>query len=595
MRRLPLLLSFILLLSCLTPGIFSGCRKSDHMDQPGSPVPPDLSTKVKVSVNGFITDASNKAADDAIVTVGNKTAITNEYGYFEINDVMVVAEAAIVKVIRQGYFTSTRTFIAREGKKESIHIKMLSLNPQPSIASNTANTITLTNGLSISFPADAFVNAATHTTYNGNVKVSAQWLDPSSPDISLTMPGDLRGINTDGNVQLLTTYGMAAVTLTSDSNDPLQMAPGKKATISFPIPAAFQSLAPSTIPLWYFDENTGLWKEEGSAVKINGKYVGDVSHFSFWNCDLPGNAVMLDVTVTDAGGMPVSNALLKITDQSNPANFRYGRTDATGSSRGLVPANAVLKLDVLSDVYCPSIFYSTSFTTGNTNISLPVTTPSVSAHIAGRVTDCGNNPVNGGNMYVQKGQRIYWCPISSSGTYHISLIPCGGSESISIVAEDAVHQQQNLPLTFTINTGNNNLPDIKACGISTMPYFDYSINGTSYHHTYPDTIYIYAAPAPPPVPGFSILVKSNPNSTQTVAGIAIDTAGITTGSVQNLRGFSSIHLPQLNIPNPVNVSITEFGLPGRFISGNFTGTLVSATAPNTSYNISCSFRVKRRW
>jgi hypothetical protein len=35
--------------------------------------------------------------------------------------------------------------------------------------------------------------------------------------------------------------------------------------------------------LWSFDEAKGLWKEEGQAIKTGSNYVGDVSHFSFWN------------------------------------------------------------------------------------------------------------------------------------------------------------------------------------------------------------------------------------------------------------------------------------------------------------------------
>lgn len=41
------------------------------------------------------------------------------------------------------------------------------------------------------------------------------------------MPGDLRGIDTDGYMKGLTTYGMAAVELTGAGGESLQIADGK--------------------------------------------------------------------------------------------------------------------------------------------------------------------------------------------------------------------------------------------------------------------------------------------------------------------------------------------------------------------------------
>ncbi|MBL0273909.1 MAG: hypothetical protein IPQ06_12755 [Chitinophagaceae bacterium] len=57
------------------------------------------------------------------------------------------------------------------------------------------------------------------------------------------MPGDLRGLNTDGNLQLLATYGMAAVEY-RNGGELLQITSGKKALLSLPIPSSLLSIAP---------------------------------------------------------------------------------------------------------------------------------------------------------------------------------------------------------------------------------------------------------------------------------------------------------------------------------------------------------------
>jgi hypothetical protein len=43
----------------------------------------------------------------------------------------------------------------------------------------------------------------------------------------------------------------------------VELAEGLPATLTFAVPASMKDQAPATIPLWYFDEDEGIWKEEG--------------------------------------------------------------------------------------------------------------------------------------------------------------------------------------------------------------------------------------------------------------------------------------------------------------------------------------------
>ena len=55
--------------------------------------------------------------------------------------------------------------------------------------------------------------------------------------------------------------------------------------------ASQTGIAPETINLWYFDEENGYWKEEGQAIKDGNKYVAEVTHFTWWNCDILFDAI----------------------------------------------------------------------------------------------------------------------------------------------------------------------------------------------------------------------------------------------------------------------------------------------------------------
>ncbi|HML59186.1 MAG TPA: hypothetical protein PKA85_12505, partial [Ferruginibacter sp.] len=133
---------------------------------------------------------------------------------------------------------------------------------------------------------------------------------------------------------------------TGSGGEKLQIANGKKSKLTFPLPATMSGSAPASIPLWYFDEDKGLWVEEGAATRVGNTYEGEVSHFSYWNCDIPANFVHFNVTVIDANGNPVPMAHVRIRSQSNPYNTRVGYTDSTGYTSGYIPANSDLVIEV---------------------------------------------------------------------------------------------------------------------------------------------------------------------------------------------------------------------------------------------------------
>ena len=80
-------------------------------------------------------------------------------------------------------------------------------------------------------------------------------------------------------------YGMLAVVLESTGGEKLQIITGNTASLIIPIPSSKVSSAPATISLWYIDEVSGIWKEQGTAKKNGNNYTGDVQHFSYWNAD----------------------------------------------------------------------------------------------------------------------------------------------------------------------------------------------------------------------------------------------------------------------------------------------------------------------
>lgn len=587
-NKILLILFFAALV--LTALFFFSCKKDSRDNGTITETQPDLTTKVSSSVSGFVTDENNAAVNDAAVIVGDANTITDKYGYFKIRNVQVVKDAAVVKVVKTGYFKSIKTYIATENKSAFFRIKLIPKTVAAIIDAASGGSATLTTGLSIALPANAVVNAATNASYTGSVTVIAKWIDPTSNDLNSTMPGDLRGLDKNGFIKLLTTYGMCAVELTGAAGELLQVANNKKATLSFSIPASITGSAPATIPLWYFDEVKGLWKEEGSATKTGNNYVGEVSHFSFWNCDVALNYVQFSCVVVDPSGNPVQNAIVKISVVSNLQNSRSSYTDSSGYTGGAIPNNAQLLVEIFSDYSCTNALFSQNFATVSSNVSLGnITIPvNATASVNGNVIDCNNAPVTNGFIIMKKNDIIFRYPVSNTGTFNFTTTSCNNNTRINIIAEDITSQQAGNPSTLILLAGNNAAGTLSACGNSIAEFINYSVNSTSYSITGPSDSLIQDFRLAP-----SVAINGNqfPNSAQ----IEFSQSGIGVNSMQALQYFYSARINELPTSQPALVNITEYGAIGEFIAGNFTCTLIGLPPASLQYNIICNFRIRRRF
>lgn len=588
--------AFAVLLMAAASLFIASCQKELSSGFTITETPPDLVTKINSAVSGFVTDEADAPVNGAVVQFGGASASTDKYGYFEIKNVQAVKHAAVVTVIKPGYFNGIKTFIAAQGKSGFFRIKLLPKTNQGNFDAATGGTVTLANGLAVSFPANA-VKLASGGAYGGQVNVAAQWLNPASADLNRTMPGDLRGLDSLGFIKTLTTYGMAAVELTGASGELLQVADGKKATLTFPIPASISGTAPANIPLWSFNETLGLWKQEGNAVKSGSNYVGQVSHFSFWNCDVPNNYVQFNCTVKNDDGSAVPGAAVKISVVGDPQRAGWGYTDSSGYTGGAVPNNSQLLLEVFSNYSCGTPVYSQAFTTTNQDVSLGIITiPAANvATVSGNVINCTAAPVTNGYIIMLKDGIGYRYEIASDGSFSFTTALCTGTASIQLVAEDVDALQSGTLQNLTISSGSNAAGTLSACGTSIEQYIYYNINGTDYSITYPGDTIAHYVNTQTTFPVSAVWGGRFNSGAGNSVNFSFAQSNIVAGSVQSLNSFYASQIPDSSnalTGSPV-VNITEYGVIGQFIAGNFNCTVTSGPPPGTTYNVTCQFRVRR--
>jgi hypothetical protein len=394
---------FALLLASV---LFYQCQREVSYIGTGDPGQVVLPNPLKANLQGNVLDENGQPAANVTVKVGSEIAITDTKGYFRINNAPLDKNAAMVRAEKIGYFPAYRTFSATSGTNQVV-IKLTKKNLGGTVDAATGGDVSLGNGTKISLPAGGIVKASDNSNYTGSVNVYAAYIDPTASDILERVPGSFMANDKDGKRVFLTSYGMMAVELESTAGEKLQIKPGVAATLTSPIPSSVQASAPATIPLWYIDETTGLWKEEGVATKQGNNYVGEVKHFSFWNCDTGIPGVTLTATLKTSKGSPLVNAWVVI--KADKYGSASGFTDSLGQVKGLVPANVNLVLEVNDN--CGSPIYSKNLGSYNENVdvgtvTISPSTPSV-VNVTGKLTSCSGANVTSGYAIVSINNLVH--------------------------------------------------------------------------------------------------------------------------------------------------------------------------------------------
>lgn len=291
---------------------------------------------ITVEVSGKILNDRGNGLEGALLELGEEKTYSDANGNFNIkvNDIGA-KNRALLKVSLAGYMGSSYSFLVENGKNYKTTLILKGADGTTSFTVSTGGNITLSSGASAVIPANG-VTLKDGSAYTGtHVNISVQEINEEKGIIfSPMIPGNtLTAEDINGNTQELYSYGMLKIELTGDNGEQLQLTQNQTASLTFSIPTSQLSSAPSTIPLWYFDETKGIWQEEGFATKQGNTYIGNVNHFSTWNCDAPHPPCTITGCIEDDAGNPFTykviqvGQVLTITDENGcfstpiPAQF----------------------------------------------------------------------------------------------------------------------------------------------------------------------------------------------------------------------------------------------------------------------------------
>ncbi len=425
---------------------------------------------VKASVVGRIVDENHDPVDGATVYAGSSSVQTDVNGNFRLDNAILDKTFGSIRVEKEGFFNGIRTFSTHAGEDNEVEIQLIRKTIVGTFSSQAGGQIAIgSSGASLNFPASAVVNAQTGQTYSGAVSVSAFYLNPEEENFGLFMPGNLMALDSSSSYRTLQSFGMLVVEMEGASGEKLQLDPNKPATIHSPIPQSLLEQAPEIIPLWHFDEESGLWIEEGSAKKEGDKYVGKVSHFSFWNCDAPFPIVKMNLTVKTSSGVPVANAQIEFIIKG-PIMYGYrqsgfGQTDSKGQASGMVPVGKELTLKITNkcgDILFEKDYPAMSGDFGITAITNPLGLEQESQiSFSGAFTACNDSPIRNGAVYIDMDGRKYAASVIN-GKYQLSVLTCVNAHSVKLYAVNFENMQSTPETTLSLNNGLHNL-DFNIC------------------------------------------------------------------------------------------------------------------------------------
>ena len=427
---------------------------------------------------GRVVDNLNNPISGATVQIGSSTTDTDINGIFIIKNAQAYEKFAFIKVEKAGFLHGSRSVVPTAGINQ-VKIMLLPQTVTETVSSGAAETVSLSNGAAIEL-SGAYSNSD-GSEYTGDVQVTLHLLNPTDENMQQQMPGMLLAENLENEARMLETLGMLAVELRSETGEKLNLSEGTTATISVPLDPEILASAPNEIPLWYFDEDNGYWIEEGSATLQGTKYVGTVSHFSFWNCDIPTDYVNICLNISDANNTPLSNIRVSIESEFNGTG--YGITNDSGEVCGIIPANQILNLQYYLYNICNNIeIPNSSETVGpfseDITLNVVLDAPEVEEYletITGVFNTCDGDAVVNGYVEgsIEGGTAFY--SLVTDGVFEINVLSCNVNAPISITGYDYDTLQTTGEINYTLTSPETELGGLSACN-SVEEFIQFSID-----------------------------------------------------------------------------------------------------------------------
>ncbi|MEX1188164.1 MAG: FISUMP domain-containing protein [Bacteroidia bacterium] len=422
-------------------------------------------------VYGQVLDEEGFPLAFAKVKIGNLEQLTDNYGVFNFDEAAIQEKVGRLLVSKDGYFSGSRTFAT---KNSGSNLKIRLIRKTLVASFNSPNSVSFEfEGVNMTIPSNAV--SFNGIPFVGQVGIYANYINPEGIHFNEEMPGNLIA-SQNASLFGLTSFGMLAIEMIDSVGNELNLSNGSSALLNLPLSSSLQTSAPNTIDLWSYSEEFGYWINEGQANKQNNSYVAQIPHFSFWNCDIPWEAILLNGVVNDQDGNPISGVKVNISTANLGSSFDI--TNNNGEFEGFVPANTQLDLTITNEcgngqIQNLSTVLALGAILSDTTILVSDVSLTQVKSVHGRGVDCQNIPLESG--YVVEDNLVHFL---YQGDF--SFLTCASNLTLRLITENPdliIGSMQS----FSIINGINNIGDINTClGDTLFTSSVIDINGNVY-------------------------------------------------------------------------------------------------------------------
>ena len=288
-------------------------------------------------VSGKVQTSSGAGLAGAMVLAAGQTAVTGSDGSYKFE---ATGDTAVILVKKTGYTTTAKEVPLQKGIATQLDIALFADQVSTTFSASAPADITV-SGANVKISANA-IQTAGGAAYTGTVSVGASYYSPDTVQGAQAFAGPYTGSDSGAQSPIIS-MGFVEVKLSDAAGNPLQLKPGSPATLTFP--TSSNTGTATSVPLWFYDEATLIWKREGEAtVQADGSFQGTVKHFTLWNADFQGLTATIKGCFRNTAGQPVTN--VGFTGLRGTGwNHLFGGSNPDGNFQiVLVPANMPLEL-----------------------------------------------------------------------------------------------------------------------------------------------------------------------------------------------------------------------------------------------------------
>jgi len=407
------------------------------------------------AVIGVVSNPAGSPLSGVTISSGSYQTTTDDKGNYIL--LLEADENTSVTAHMRNHTQNSRVVSVRSLQVSTLNFILAPVDALQRFDATVATTIT-TKGASVDLPANGFINED-GSSYTGEVTARVSYNRVTTPLGEALFPGDFIGLEDNGSTTGILSYGFIEVTLEDAQGNPLNLATGASASLTYPADANINT-HPATIPLWYYDTARGIWVEDGFATydALTNSYSGSVTHFTTWNLDAKFDGASVKGCVEDASGIRLTVADLYISTAGWNKHVR--NVDENGAFNFInAPSNKTMSIvakisDKSSDVETFTLTPGQSMQFKDCLV-LDVNSSNLFSQIKGKIL------LSDGSAYANKYVNIY-----NANNSYISNFRT--DENGSFISREFLRESDpTLTLSFSLYLGNNYSTIKKSFPVST--------------------------------------------------------------------------------------------------------------------------------